>query len=221
MTRLQKRKLTSALLVVLTILLLVAMGAFSYYFFSVSMPRAERRLWINGLYGFVFVYVLFLLFLNSPKKVELTGQERRQPVAPTVNLSNTFAWRVFILTALTNLTGGVMILVPHYLRRGVFDWLALCLIYTVPIGFYLVMLLYLRRNEYIIEGRTLIVREYKFFRLDADLCIPIDTIENVYIKNNYSLMPRVILEIRGLKRELRCLSHSDELAIEILLRQTP
>ena len=105
------------------------------------------------------------------------------------------------------------------MRHSTFDswyWLTLFTVVTIS---YLITLLYYRRNEYIIEGKTLIVREYKFSRLDTDLRIPIDTIDSVYIKSNYSLMPRVVLDIHGLKRELRCISHTDELAVEILLRK--
>ena len=90
----------------------------------------------------------------------------------------------------------------------------------VGIIVYVLIFMSLRRNEYRIEGNTLIVREYKFTRLDTDLRIPINTIEQVYIKNHYTLFPRLILEIGGLQRELRCISHPESLALAILQRQS-
>jgi hypothetical protein len=44
------------------------------------------------------------------------------------------------------------------------------------------------------------------------------TIEQVYLKNHYTLFPRVILEIEGNQRDLRCISHPEELAVAILQR---
>ena len=85
----------------------------------------------------------------------------------------------------------------------------------VGIVAYVAIFASLRRNEYLIEGNTLIVREYKFKHLDTDLRIPMKTIEQVYLKNHYTLFPRVILEIEGNQRELRCISHPEELAIAI------
>ena len=166
--------------------------------------------------GFLIADILFISFVNRPKKVELTEEERQLPIAPVVNLSNKSVWRVFVIAILTALSAYIScaaLFIPELWRYGT-HWP----FWVAAFSPSFVMLALYRRNEYIIEGKTLIVREYKFTRLDTDLRIPIDTIDTVYIKNNYSLMPRVVLEIQGLKRELRCIPHCDEQAVEILLR---
>ena len=218
MTHLQKRKLISAVLIVLTFVLFACVAIFEYYVFTYLSP-VERRKSIYVLYGFLAVYILFIFYVNRPKEVKLSKEELQQPVVPVVNIKNVFAWRVYILMIIITFFGCATLWLSDYMRHSTFDswyWLTL---FIVVVFSYLITLLYYRRNEYIIEGKTLIVREYKFSRLDTDLRIPIDTIDSVYIKSNYSLMPRVVLDIHGLKRELRCISHTDELAVEILLRK--
>ena len=213
MTRIQKRRLISAGLIVITSILTIG----SYVLIPLS--HANEGKWIEVLYGFSAIYVILVFYTNRPEEVRLSKEECQLPIVPVVKIRNSFAWRLFILTTVWT----ILLCVPSWLfdlmRHSTFDtWYWLATFVSASL-LYLIMLLYHRRNEYVIEGKTLIVREYKFSRPDTDLRIPIDAINGVSIKNNYSLVPRVVLEIHGLKRELRCISHPDELAVEILLRK--
>lgn len=217
MTRIQKRRLGTAKHVISTFILLSCLLiSFHYFTHSTLITQEEGNKRTCMILGFLIADILFISFVNRPKKVELTEEERQLPIAPVVNLSNKSVWRVFVIAILTALSAYIScaaLFIPELWRYGT-HWPILVGAFSPSF----VMLALYRRNEYIIEGKTLIVREYKFTRLDTDLRIPIDTIDTVYIKNNYSLMPRVVLEIQGLKRELRCITHCDELAVEILLR---
>ena len=219
MTRIQKRKLISAGLVAFTFLLLTAIGLVFYFVRSAHLSHRGHMIYLLGMLIWLVFYLTVVFIINRKKKVVLTPEERQQPLLPQLNLSNMFEWRLLLLS-IAILLYAILILDFGYIIKGdlfsIIYWGSFGL---AGIVIYVAIFVSLRRNEYLIEGNTLIVREYKFKRLDTDLRIPINTIEQVYIKNHYTLFPRVILEIGGNNRELRCISHPESLAVTILQRK--
>lgn len=218
MTRIQKRKLISACLVAGTCLLLTAIGVLHYYVRTAHLSDKGHMIYTLGLLAWLVIYLVVIFIINRKKKVVLSSDERRQVLPPQLNLSNKFEWRLLLLTSGILLYGILMLIIDPIARLDTFNliyWSAFGLSSTVVS---VLIFMSLKRNEYRIEGNTLIVREFKFKRLDTDLRIPINTIEQVYIKNHYTISPRVILEIGGNNRELRCISHPESLAVAILQR---
>ena len=218
MTRIQKRKLISACLVAGTVILLTSIEVLHYYVRTAHLSDKGYTIYTLGLLAWLVIYLVVIFIINRKKKVVLTSDERRQVLPPQLNLSNKFEWRLLLLTGGILLYGILTLIIDPIARLDTFDliyWSAFCLLCIVVC---VLIFMSLKRNEYLIEGNTLIVREYKFKRLDTDLRIPINTIEQVYIKNHYTFFPRVILEIGGNNRELRCISHPESLAVAILQR---
>lgn len=218
MTRIQKRKLISGGLVVATVLLLTALGVLHHYVRTAHLSDKGHMIYTLGLLAWLVIYCVVIFIINRKKKVVLSSDERRQVLPPQLNLSNKFEWRLLLLTSGILLYGILTLNIDPIARLDTFNliyWSAFGLICIVVC---VLIFMSLKRNEYRIEGNTLIVREFKFKRLDTDLRIPINTIEQVYIKNHYTFFPRVILEIGGNNRELRCISHPESLAVAILQR---
>ena len=218
MTRIQKRKLISVCLVAGTVILLTAIEVLHYYVRTAHLSDKGHMIYTLGLLAWLVIFLVVIFIINRKKKVVLTSDERRQVLPPQLNLSNKFEWRLLLLLSAI-LLYTLPILSFDYIITGdrfsIIYWSSfgiICIVVCVLI------FMSLKRNEYLIEGNTLIVREYKFKRLDTDLRIPINTIEQVYIKNHYTIFPRVILEIGGNNRELRCISYPEELAVAILQR---
>lgn len=218
MTRTQKRKLISAGLVAFTFLFLTVFGVLHHYVHTAHLSQKGYMIYTFGLLAWLVTYVIVVFIINRKKKVVLTPEERQQVLPQQLNLSNTFEWRLF-LPSIAIFLYSILILCFNYIVKGdrfsMIYWGSLGIVGIVA---YVAIFASLRRNEYLIEGNTLIVREYKFMHLDTDLRIPMKTIEQVYLKNHYTLFPRVILEIEGNQRELRCISHPEKLAVAILQR---
>jgi len=219
MTRIQKRKLISGGLVVATVLLLTALGVLHHYVYTAHLSQKGYMIYTFGLLAWLVTYVIVVFIINRKKKVVLTPEERQQVLPQQLNLSNTFEWR-WLLLFIVIMYCALLELIPTHIHEAD-RWISIIYWGSIVLVCGIVALLVfasLRRNEYLIVGNTLIVREYKFKRLDTDLRIPMKTIEQVYLKNHYTLFPRVILEIEGNQRDLRCISHPEELAVAILQR---
>lgn len=218
MTRTQKRKLISAGLVAFTFLLLTVFGVVYYIIHTAHLSHRGHMIYILGTMVWLIVYLTIIFIINRKKKVVLTSEERRQTLPSHLNLNNRFEWRLFLLSIAIFLYSILILDFGYIIKGDLFSIIYWGSFGLAGIVIYVAIFLSLRRNEYIIEGNTLIVREYKFKHLDTNLRIPMKTIEQVYLKNHYTLFPRVILEIEGNQRELRCISHPEELAIAILQR---
>lgn len=218
MTRTQKRKLISAGLVAFTFLLLTVIGVVYYIVRTAHLSHRGHMIYILGTMVWLIVYLTIIFIINRKKKVVLRSEERRQTLPSHLNLNNRFEWRLFLLSIAIFLYSILILDFGYIIKGDLFSIIYWGSFGLAGIVIYVAIFLSLRRNEYIIEGNTLIVREYKFKHLDTNLRIPMKTIEQVYLKNHYTLFPRVILEIEGNQRELRCISHPEELAIAILQR---
>lgn len=215
MTRTQKRKLISAGLVAFTFLLLTVIGVVYYIVRTAHLSHRGHMIYMLGTMVWLIVYLTAIFIINRKKKVVLTPEERIQTLPSHLNLNNRFEWRLFLLSIAIFLYSILILCFSYIIKGDRFSMIYWGSFGIVGIVAYVAIFASLRRNEYLIEGNTLIVREYKFKHLDTDLRIPMKTIEQVYLKNHYTLFPRVILEIEGNQRELRCISHPEELAIAI------
>jgi len=76
--------------------------------------------------------------------------------------------------------------------------------WIVIIGLIVLFIIDSRRknnNKYIIDGDTLIIQENRIFKTEEELRIPLDTIDEVYIRNNTGI-GGLYLSIQGIKRRL-------------------
>lgn len=147
----------------------------------------------------------------------LTDKECELPIIRYVDLSNRFDWSRFLFCFLwCCLVCGLAWLFEPMLHQKMADLFMWC---GVMIAVVLVACLEPIKNQYIIDDDVLIVREVVFFRRLAEIRIPIREIVKIELFNVY--LPgaaRVVLTVNGVERELRCTTHSVDLAREIALR---
>ena len=67
------------------------------------------------------------------------------------------------------------------------------------------------RNKYIIDGDTLIVQENTLFKAEEEIRIPLDTIDEVYMRFNGTGYSGLYLNVKGIKRRLN--TSTDSLAL--------
>ena len=67
------------------------------------------------------------------------------------------------------------------------------------------------RNKYIIDGDTLIVQENTLFKAEEEIRIPLDTIDEVYMRFNGTGYSGLYLNVQGIKRRLN--TSTDSLAL--------
>lgn len=74
-------------------------------------------------------------------------------------------------------------------------------------------------NKYIIDGDTLIIQENRLFKTEEDIRIPLDTIDEVYMRFNGTGYSGLYLNIQGIKRRLNTSTDSLALGKAILQRK--
>jgi len=67
------------------------------------------------------------------------------------------------------------------------------------------------RNKYIIDGDTLIVQENRTFKAEEEIRIPLDTIDEVYLRYHGTGLSGLYLNVQGIKRRLN--TSTDSLAL--------
>ena len=67
------------------------------------------------------------------------------------------------------------------------------------------------RNKYIIDGDTLIVQENTLLKAEEEIRIPLDTIDEVYLRFGGTGFSGLYLNIQGIKRRLN--TSTDSLAL--------
>ena len=67
------------------------------------------------------------------------------------------------------------------------------------------------RNKYIIDGDTLIIQENRTFKAEEEIRIPLDTIDEVYMRFNGTGFSGLYLNVQGIKRRLN--TSTDSLAL--------
>ncbi len=86
--------------------------------------------------------------------------------------------------------------------------------WIVIIGLIVLFIIDSRRknnNKYIIDGDTLIIQENRIFKTEEELRIPLDTIDEVYMRFNGTGYSGLYLNVQGIKRRLN--TSTDSLAL--------
>lgn len=168
---------------------------------------------VVGIYSFAQYW-----FNKRWKSIQLTKDNLHEPIVDKIDLSNRLEWITLLVIMLRFLvTFGFLMVYIHHSGRGISIalWGMFAALFCVTI----LPFFSCARNQYIIEGNTLHIREYSFFKQDTMLSIPIETIKSVHITKIYSTQPTVILSVDDISRQLQCFSHAEGLAVEILKRQ--
>ena len=240
MTRTQKRTLRSCLYSFVTLALLIGICVsytmFSNTIFDASgglkpdLIQASRKMNLL-IYAGVAYWVVLGVLNHIKTKVVLTESERAEKRTTAISLDNRFnPWR-FVGSLVILFSVLIVILFPalHAVSKDYgwqktlvslfhimnhlywFVWIGLGL------GVVLITLFSLKsvHNTYRIEGESLHICEYSFRRLETEMRIPISAIQEVALKGQYGRRPCVVLTIDGLRRELQCTTHAEQLAVEI------
>lgn len=168
---------------------------------------------------------IFWVFVSRRKPVTLTEEEMQAPVAERQEFSNAQNqphWSVVILGFLAfyalmyiwmfvyfdmyDIFRGApfMETVIKYNRiyltlfKSITWWVVLAAITAFCIIGYKRTL----SNKYILDGNTLIIQEHFLFRKAEEIHIPLDTIDEVYLRHMGSYYGGLYLNIQGIKRRL-------------------
>lgn len=198
----------------------------------------EKGRWISLVLAYAYVGgVFYFAFRKSP--VTLTEEELHAPVPERQDFSPTTTKRNWITLVMGVLFFVVaMLLFPfayidlYEIFKGVpiRDVLVIhgqtYIILFKSITFWIVMVLLviliissnkrMSRNKYIVDGNLLIIQENLLFKAEEEIRIPIDTIDEVYLRFAWSQNPSLHLDIQGIKRTLYAGTNSLALAKAIL-----
>ncbi len=140
---------------------------------------------------------------------------------------NSFSWKWIVISLIIILCIIVRITLPYIKIRPYIPNLSvaesICIaIHATPAGIWvlfgflllssIIFSLSSTRNQYILEGDTLIVREYSFFRKEPELRIPLATIRQIKLRNPYLFIYPLHLDISGIHRKIYATTHAALLA---------
>ena len=174
---------------------------------------------------FTTVILLGSLYWVGKRKnpIVLTEEERNAPIVERQDFGNDNRMWMLILAFL--IIVGASSVFPFRLQiiqvlmgELPFDALTynMCQIYartTPTFSFVLMMAIGLglpvwfvlrsRRNRYLIEGDTLIIQEFRAFKTEEEIRIPINAIDEVYLQGpSFVLYPPLIITVCGVERKL-------------------
>ena len=220
-TRLKKQQRQAIIVVLSTIAFctLIAIDA--------TILRDTPYFWISMI--FIYTILITWLTMNTRKyPIVLNEEEQKQPVTNEADFSNCLSWKKVLACEILVLYVFFTMFIPLKLGKTPVEivtstkellsqmpvswWILIIVSILAPI----VLFLYNARNQYRIEGDTLIIHECRFNKWDEELRIPIATISNVYIKNRWNVGPQLFIEVNGIPRVLRATTHALELAVAIL-----
>lgn len=178
----------------------------------------------GGIYRVIIiggcVLLIIAIWMNQHKrKIILTAEERERRVREG-NFSNRFEWKRMVSVLFQIIYCFMMLNIYLY---GCIKIAYIPTFFGVLLAFLClsaVMPMFLHfKNQYIIEGDTLVVREYNVFRAEPELRIPLDAISEVYVKNAYTILPSLYITIKGpnfqINRQLHATTHTIELGMAI------
>lgn len=166
-----------------------------------------------------------LLWINKRKNpIVLTEEERNAPIVERQDFGNDN--RMWMLVLVFVILLGSSFVFPFRLQiiqvlmgELPFDALVdmMCQIYArmirhtfsfmlmmaIALGLPVWLILRSRRNRYLIEGDTLIIQEFRAFKTEEEIRIPINAIDEVYLQGpSFVLYPPLIITVCGVKRRL-------------------
>ena len=194
-------------------------------------PETDR--WIS--FVLLFAYFGVFYYIESRKTpITLSEEEMQAPVPERQDFSpkiTRMRWKGLIIGIPAFFA--IMLILP-FTYIGMYDifkgapfmetLIKFCqieLILLKSISFWVVMVVLavltvisykrMARNKYIIDGDTLIVQENTLFKAEEEIRIPLDTIDEVYMRFNGTGYSGLYLNVQGIKRRLN--TSTDSLAL--------
>ena len=194
-------------------------------------PETDR--WISFILTYAYVGVFFYL-ISRKTPVTLTEEEMQAPVPERQDFSpkiTRMRWKGLIIGIPAFFA--ILFILP-FAYIGMYDifkgapfmetLIKFCqieLILLKSISFWVVMVVLavltvighkrMARNKYIIDGDTLIVQENTLLKAEEEIRIPLDTIDEVYMRFNGTGYGGLYLNVQGIKRRLN--TSTDSLAL--------
>lgn len=186
-------------------------------FFEEARPLSFLLLWI--------CIGIFWVFVSRRKPVTLTEEEMQAPVAERQEFSNALNQPLWSVVILGFFAFYVLLYVYTFIYFDMYDifrgapfmetvikyhriyltlfksttwWVVLAAITAFGIIGYKRTL----SNKYILDGNTLIIQEHFLFRKAEEIHIPLDTIDEVYLRYMGTYYSGLYLNIQGIKRRL-------------------
>ena len=222
-----KRLYWYAIINTIAIIVLEVIGSY----LDALFPETDR--WISFVLLFAYLGVFF--YIESRKKpVTLTEEEMQAPVPEQQDFSPKTAKPRWIGMAIGIPAIFAFMFILPFAQIGMYDifkgapymetLIMICqieLILLKSISFWVVMVVLavlivisykrMARNKYIIDGDTLIVQENTLLKAEEEIRIPLDTIDEVYMRFNGTGYGGLYLNVQGIKRRLN--TSTDSLAL--------
>ena len=190
----------------------------------------EKERWIGHL--LLYAYIGISIYLESRKTpVTLTEEELQAPVPERQDFSPKITKPRWIVLAISIPAFFVIVFLFAFSDMGMYQVfkgapfmetlikeLQVYVILFKSITFWMIALgimsvvgyKRMSRNKYIIDGDTLIIQENRLFKTEEDIRIPLDTIDEVYMRFGGTGYSGLYLNIQGIKRRLN--TSTDSLA---------
>ena len=193
----------------------------------------EKERWIGHL--LLYAYIGITIYLESRKTpVTLTEEELQAPVPERQDFSPkitkprwiglaigipAFFVVMFLFTfsalGLYEVFKGAPFketLIKHLQLHGILFQSITFWVVMIALGvFAVISYKRMARNKYIIDGDTLIIQENRLFKTEEEIRIPLDTIDEVYMRFIGTGYSGLYLNVQGIKRRLN--TSSDPLAL--------
>lgn len=193
----------------------------------------ETNRWISSILTYAYLGIIFYL-ISRKTPITLSEEEMQAPVPERQDFSpkiTRMRWKGLIIGIPAFLA--LMFILP-FVHIGMYDifkgapfmeaLIKFCRIYLIllkSITFWVVMIALgimsvisykrMARNKYIIDGDTLIIQENRTFKVEEEIRIPLDTIDEVYMRFNGTGYSGLYLNVQGIKRRLN--TSTDSLAL--------
>jgi len=189
--------------------------------------------WISSILTYAYLGVFFYL-ISRKTPVTLTEEELQAPVPERQDFSpkiTRMRWKGLIIGIPAFFAIVFILPFPYIGMYDIFkgapfmetliEFCQIELILLKSISFWVVMVVLavltvighkrMARNKYIIDGDTLIIQENRTFKAEEEIRIPLDTIDEVYLRYHGTGLSGLYLNVQGIKRRLN--TSTDSLAL--------
>lgn len=223
-----KRLYWIAFINTIAIIVLEVIGSY----LDARFPETDR--WISSILTYAYLGGFFYL-ISRKTPVTLTEEEMQAPVPERQDFSpkitRRMRWKGLIIGIPAFFAILFILPFPHIGMYDIFkgapfmetliEFCQIELILLKSISFWVVMVVLavltvighkrMARNKYIIDGDTLIVQENTLLKAEEEIRIPLDTIDEVYMRFNGTGYGGLYLNVQGIKRRLN--TSTDSLAL--------
>lgn len=201
-------------------------------YLDARFPETDR--WISSILTYAY-FGGFYFLISRKTPVTLTEEEMQAPVPERQDFSpkitRRMRWKGLIIGIPAFLAILFILPFPYIGMYDIFKgapfmetlikFFQIELILLKSISFWVVMVVLavltvighkrMARNKYIIDGDTLIVQENTLLKAEEEIRIPLDTIDEVYMRFNGTVYSGLYLNVQGIKRRLN--TSTDSLAL--------